>query len=360
VLEVVQLSGGGQALSDYIKALRNQRDWTQDQLADNAGVSIDSVRRLEAGDYVLPVRASKSGGHAVAQILRAFGIDVCNALVRCYSEDEIRSSYYRKCLGGGPQSTRPVEADMPNFRSYVANLPQGRDALLVHGALFNAHAMAFVIEIEKEFDRFEFLITNQPPFMLFADNEYVTTGSASVELPEHDRNIYHNLIFDHQDSLHQKVARGEKHYRVVLHKQSLIDFLGARSKDRSTKVISRMVATLRYHSFNLVVLEAREPLDEFEVLSARYPFDDKAGVSIQHRRVGIHNTLVYQPAIIGARPELVSQDHARAESLWNRATQQYEEYPAEYSRYKIDQFTLREKRITAKILQDALQTAHGL
>jgi hypothetical protein len=226
--------------------------------------------------------------------------------------------------------------------------------------MLNAHAIAFLIALEKAFDAFEFLVTNQPPFMLFADDEYITTGSSSVELPPVDRETYHSLIFEHRAWLRARVIQGSKHYRTVLHKQSLIAFLNARSRVRAMNIVSDMKGMLRYDGFDLVIIENADSFDEFEILSSNYPLrvGGHDAISIRHRRVGLHNTGVYQLALIGTNNELVWEDYTRADVLWRKGLTQCEEQPPAYSEYMRQTLPLKHKRIAAHLLDDALAVAH--
>lgn len=161
--------------------------------------------------------------------------------------------------------------------------------------------------------------------------------------------------------MREAVTRGTKHYRVVLHKQSLIAFLSARTKKRATRIIVDMKSFLRHEAFDLVMLETSESLDEFEILSSSYPFRPHnigEAISVRHRRVGLGNTLVYQLALIGTNHELVGEDYAKAEALWGRGMAQCEEQTPEYADYERRVLHLKHKRIAAHLLDDALVTAH--
>lgn len=179
------------SLSELVRAKRAERGWTQAQLADRAGVAVDSIRRLESGSYALPVRP-RAAGHLLDHFARALGLDVCTVVRAYFSEEDIANSDYRRCVASSADTdTKSGSPHVPaTLADYVRSLPTGRD-LIAQAALLNAHAIAFLIALETEFNAFEFLVTNQPPFMLFADEEYVVTGSASVELPETDRETYH-------------------------------------------------------------------------------------------------------------------------------------------------------------------------
>ena len=117
---------------------------------------------------------------------------------------------------------------------------------------------------------------------------------------------------------------------------------------------------LRYDGFDLVIVETPDQFDEFEVLSCRYPLrvggDD--AISIRHRRIGIHNTGVYQLALIGTNNELVWEDYTRADVLWRQGLAQCDEQPPQYGEYMRDLLPLKHKRIAARLLDDALNMAH--
>ncbi len=199
-------------------------------------VSLDSVRRIEAGTYKLPSRP-RSSGHALDALLVGLGWDICEVLRECFSEDELADSVYARCISA-PSAPATVQRRPESLADYVATLPASKEALMEQAALLNAHAMAFLISLERIFDRFEFLVTNQPPFVLFADDEYVTQGSSSTELKPEDRRTYHQLIFSHRETMRARARSGDKHYKVVLHKDPLIQFLAARSLERSQAFVA--------------------------------------------------------------------------------------------------------------------------
>lgn len=347
-------AGGPNALGKFLSDQRVLAKLTQEELAERAGISADSVRRHERGDYNLPTKP-RTGGHALDKILHVFGFGVYSVLKDHFSHAEIAQSAYASYVTG---RTPRQPGERPSLQSYIDELPLVTDPLTFHGALFNAHAMAFVINLERHFDRYEMLVTNQPPFMLFADHEYVTQGSASRELAEEDRHVYHEMIFEHQTDLQERVRANQKHYKVVLHYGSLIDFLASRSIERCTSIVSNIEDLLRFPAFTMVILDQPDALDEYEVLSRSYPFDAAHSISVSHRRIGIANTQVYQPSVTGAVPELVLIDHAKAETFWNAALHQYRDCPPDYGNFQRQTYTVRDKRITARLLEDALESAH--
>jgi transcriptional regulator with XRE-family HTH domain len=346
-----------EALATHVRVAREERGWTQSDLAQKADVSIDSVRRLEGGTFTLPGRVM-TGGNLLDRLANVLDVDLCE-MVRFFEEKEIEHSIYRHCLRS--EESRLGQRPSQSLQDFIDQLPQDRMELVSRAALLNAHAIAFLVALEREFDAFEFLITNQPPFFLFADDEYVRAGSSSEELTDEDKGTYHSIIFEHKEWVRNRVRDALKHYKVVLHKQSLIAFLNSRSKQRASRIVADMKDLLRYVGFDLLILEASEPFEEFEILSGTYPFrlsNTNDVISIRHRQVGLRNTVVYQMALIGINDELVSEDHARAEAHWKRGMIQADDYPAEYSDYKMDVYPLRHKRITAHLLDDALRTAH--
>jgi len=350
----------GDKLAEFVRSKRAGRGWTQDQLASAARVSIDTVRRCEAGLYTLPKRP-RARGHVLDSLARALGFEPCDVVRTCFTPGAVRSSDYRRCLDTNRKPTRVGQKRHKSFRDYVSELSQGADELVAQAAMLNAQAIAFLINLEKQFSAFEFLITNQPPFMLFADDEYVTTGSASVQLDEADREAYHALVFSHREYVRDLTSRGHKHYRVVLHKQSLIAFLNSRVVVRAANIVADMKSFLHYDGFDLVIMEASEPFDEFELLSKTYPFRpgvEKSAISVRHRRIGLGNTAVYQLALVGSNHELVNEDHARADSLWRQGLAQMEELATGPLDLRHHQYPLRHKRVAARLLEDALKTAH--
>jgi hypothetical protein len=118
---------------------------------------------------------------------------------------------------------------------------------------------------------------------------------------------------------------------------------------------------LRYECFDLVIIESPEPADEFEVLAGHFPYSPLAkgdAVSIRHRRIGIGNTALYQLSLIGLNDEMVQEDHLRAERMWARGVKECEEQPPGYAEYQRDRYTLKRKRIVARVLKDAMDSAH--
>jgi transcriptional regulator with XRE-family HTH domain len=343
-----------------VRAERASRGLTQSGLAKAAGVAIDSVRRIEGANYPLPTRP-RSSGHALDRLLNTLGYEVSAVIHDCFSRAEIAPSVYAQLPRTPKQSKKSQRVATESLSEYVASLPKTRQELLREAGMLNARAMAFLVALERIFDKFEFLVTNQPPFVLFADDEYVTRGSSSTELAAHDRQTYHDFIFRHRDTMRRKVTSGEKHYRIVLDKGPLIAFLAARTRERAQLIISDMHEFLRYECFDLVVVENPEPTDEFEVLAGHFPYTPLAqgdAVSIRHRRIGVGNTALYQLSLIGLNDEMVQEDYRRADQMWTRGVKECEDQPEDYGEYQRNRYTLKRKRIVARILQDAMETAH--
>lgn len=357
-------------LADIVRYARTARRWTQSEMSRELRVSEDAVRRIEGGRYPLPTRQRKDG-HQLDKVLSGLGLDTCDVICRCFDAGRIRSSVYLHCLDrisssssagtGEPKSSTPDTKDLPPLQQYIDRLPTTKEALIRQAGMLNAQAMAFLIALERMFNKFEFLVTNQPPFVLFADHKYVTEGSSSTELLPADRAVYHQMIFAHQSEMREMVKQGRKNYRIVLHNEPLIEFLAHRSTDRAERIVEDVQQLLRYRGLDMVIVDQYSESDEFEVLAGHYPYSrtiDGDAISVRHRRVGIGNTVLYQLSLIGMDDQLVAEDHARADAMWKAGLAELDRLPEEYGEYRIGVYAERRKRIVARLLSEALAAAH--
>lgn len=355
------MPAGSRQLATVVREARESRGWTQEELAAELNVSVDAVRRLEGDRYPLPTR-QRAGGHSLEKVLTGLGFDVCEVMRSCFGASDLERTVYRRCIGAASAAKAPATRTRPgSLQEYIDQLPATKASLLEQAAILNAHAMAFLISLERIFDRFEFLVTNQPPFVLFADQTYVTEGSSSTELGQEDRQTYHHMIFSHQRDMRARVRDGRKHYKVVLHQDPLIEFLAHRSFGRAQRIVADMQSFLRFPSFDMVILDQTESSDEFEILVGHYPYSHVVSgdaVSVRHRRVGIGNTALYQLSLIGLDDQLVAEDHARADAMWRRALADVATLPTAYAEFRSDQYATRRTRIVARALDDALLAAH--
>lgn len=354
---------GMERLAQIVREERDARGLTQSRLAARCGVSVDSIRRIERGRSSLPVR-HRDDRNTLDKTLTGLGLDVCEVMRTCFSSEELAASSYKRCLAAAaPPARQPndASAQVPSLQEYIDQVPTTKASLLGQAAMLNAQAMAFLISLERVFDKFEFLVTNQPPFVLFADDEYITQGSSSTELDPVDRTTYHQMIFAHRERMRLKVRNGEKHYKVVLHKDPLIEFLAHRSRDRAVRIVADVRHFLRFKCFDMVILDQSQESDEFEVLAGHYPYSHVASndaVSVRHRRIGIGNTMLYQLSLIGTDDQLVAEDHARAEEMWRRGLAELDSFPASYADFRRGEYALKRERIVARALGDALEAAH--
>ncbi len=345
-------------LGDEIRDLRESLGLTQDQLADKAGVSTASINRIERGKHKLP-RQPRAGGLALDKICRALNRDPCSIVLACFDKGAVEDSVYRRCLL--EETAESKDAQLVNaapLQRFIDSLDPGGEPPSTRYAILNAQAMAVLVALEREFSAFELLLSNQPPFILFADVEYVTEGSSSTELTREDRLTYNQMVYEHQLWSRNQLEAGDKRYEIVIHLRSMIDFLSRRSRDRATQVANDMKTLLRFPAMDMWLIDREEPLDEIEIMSKQSPpdlYQRGRTVSVQHRRVGIENTQTYQMAFMGSEPAVVADDYRRAHAIVRAASTQYgsRDVPQGSQLYAVAY-----KAKTAALIDEALDTAH--
>lgn len=343
-------------LGALIRRERQRQNLTQAQLAVLMDCSVDTVQRLEKDKIPLP--KSPRQNDSIANAIRALGLDLHQVIAECFTDDEIASSVYADRVSPAHQTaTSSALAAVPSLEAFFASVANRTPSEHPAG-LSNARAMAALVALERQYSAFEFLVSNQPPFVLFADEEYVTRGSSSLELDESDRATYHSMIFEHQAWARAAVASGQRRHQVVLNFEQTVRFLRVRDVDRAQATCADLLAFLHYPNFSLTVMDGEDKFREFEVLSSSYPFveGEPEAVSIRHRRVySQSNTAAYELHLT-ITPALVAADYGEASALWATSVRNAQ-FGRTFERHT-STFLAQRDQIAAEALLAALESSH--
>jgi transcriptional regulator with XRE-family HTH domain len=345
-------------LGAMIREARMGRRWTQQELADTVGLSRDSISQIEREAYALPKRAGT--GYVIERVTRWLGLDLGEVLRASFTAEEIAASAHAR-FAAAPQPPPDVTA-VESLEQYNATLPATPEALLARAALHEARGMLFLMALEHAFGAMEYLITNEPSYMLFADVEYVRGDSPVSSLAsQEDRDTYLARFDVHRRRMRNAIEDGTKQYRVVMQRAGLSRFLERLDPQRARHIVEDMCDLLRSRGLSIVFVDETRPFEELEVLSDRPKHEPGARmVSVRHRRVLIDDVKVYELALVGTARSLVKQDLERAERLWELGRAQAARASAEAKDYMRGRYRDQDKSVAAWTLQDTLRQTHPL
>jgi transcriptional regulator with XRE-family HTH domain len=345
-------------LGAMVRKARLGRGWSQKQCADAVGLSRDSISLIERDAYALPT--APGTGRVIERLTGWLGLDLGEVLRASFTAKEIAASAYAR-FAVAPKAAMGVTA-IETLEEYHTSLPTTPEALLARAAMHEARGMLFLIALERAFGAVEYLITNEPSYMLFADIEYVRGDSPVRSLAsQEDRDTYLTQFDLHQRRMRDAVQEGTKQYRVVMQRAGLSRFLERWKPPRARYIVEDMCDLLRHDGLGIVFVDETKPFEEFEVLSDRQSHE-RGGrkVSVRHRRVlvGEDKDKVYELALVGTAGRLVEQDWERAKRFWERGQAQAARASAEAKSYMEGRYRDQVKSVAAWTLHNTLRQTH--
>ncbi|MDO1560111.1 hypothetical protein Q0812_11805 [Brevundimonas sp. 2R-24] len=289
--------------------------------------------------YVLPKRRPTTYRDPPLELV-AKALDVpLGYLLGGYSNDEIAASHYAEAVRAGRiqllDELRPA-ADQKELRMFIRQLPTNEDEIfqLPLYSFQNERALAVIFAIEKIYCGYELLIVNEPPFVLWGEDD-IEAWAVSMSIAGIALDVFCEEFDSYKRYFRTLIERGEKNYKVVVNFPTLKRFLNRKSRASRRAWVTDAVALLGFENFNMIFYRPPggertyaddEGLHECEVLckTREIPISLAGMVSCQIMQTPPH----VKPTsyIISPAPRdvvMVQRELSRIDTMWAQAQAQY-------------------------------------
>lgn len=345
--------GDNQVKFGFPERLRRRREelrLTREELArqisltPGGAISIGSIKNMERLDkrYVLPRRKSSGGRSMPALDLVAAALDVpVGYLLAGFTEEEIASSHYGAAVRAGRIELVDKLRDKPSETSleeFLSALPTEEDELfkLPLYSYTNQYAFCVIFQIERLFNGLEMLIVNEPPLIMWDDDD-IALWASNLGVTDKDADILISQFKDHRAYFRNLLEEGRKTYKVVLNYPTLRRFLNRKGALARQAWINDACSLVRNPNFNLVVHRPSAPTlpgidatlpeaHECEVLCKTnvIPASLEGTVSIQIMQTPAHiKPVSYFVSPAPREMALVQREITRVDAAWAEALDQY-------------------------------------
>lgn len=115
----------------------------------------------------------------------------------------------------------------------------------------NERAFATIFRIERIFSGFEMLVVNEPPLIIW-DDEDVDLWVGNMELNWEDAAVFKAEFNAYRNHFRQLARTDKKRYRAVLNRATFVKWLKRKSKTTRQQQLDLMEEFLKLPSFELV------------------------------------------------------------------------------------------------------------
>lgn len=261
--------------AERLAARRQELRLSRDELRDLTGpagacVSLSTLKNMEnkARRYELP-RKKPSSFRPSALELVASALDVpLGYLLRGFAENEIERSHYGAAVRSGRielfEELRPAQSPEERLTMFIATLPTTEEGIfsLPLYSFQNERALTAVFAIERIYRGFEMLIINEPPFVLWDDQD-ITGWSDSMGLDGEDHDVFVAEFCSYKRYFRNLIVAGKKNYKVVVNYPRLKRFLARKSSTTRAAWIDDTAWLLGHPNFNLIIHRPAQPHGDY-------------------------------------------------------------------------------------------------
>lgn len=358
-----QLSGP-QKLARAIRRLRLAKSLSQEKLAERASmlvpnmtISVDTVRILESERIArpLPVRRPPKAYFALELIAMTLGVELEHLLVECFSDEELAASSFAFVVDVRDSTIGQFNEvlDSGSLADFIDSMPAGIDELMrLPGVLQlkNAEAFVYIFALERSLPALEMAILSEPP-VIFLDHEEIVRWATGMGLRSADFDTFVSLVANYREYSRGLALDGSKRYKIVLVKQTLLQFFTTKSRPAVRAIIEDIIFMLdSAPSFELVILDLPGGTDELEIICGHreIPSSLDSTVSLVIRQTSmsaedVEYSLVPMPPTLSG----LQRDISKVNQYWSLALDQYRASAPE-------RYWVTPNRITTLLLKDLL------
>jgi transcriptional regulator with XRE-family HTH domain len=258
-------------LSHRRAELRLSREELRDRAGpDGEGVSISTLKNMEntVNRYGLPRKKPTSYRPAVLELV-ASALDVpLGYLLRGFSDSEIAKSHYGVAVSSGHielvDVLRPNNLRAEKLKMFIHKLPTDEDEIfdLPLYSFQNERALAVIFAIERIYCGLEMLIVNEPPFVLWDDQD-IEGWSSSIGLSVEDNTAFLAEFRSYKAFFRNLIETGQKTYKVVVNYPTLKRFLARKPTASRAAWLEDAIRLLRFQNFNFVIHRPVRPFGDY-------------------------------------------------------------------------------------------------
>lgn len=327
---------------------RNELRLTRQNLCDatgplGEGVSVSTLKNMEnvKSRYVLPKKRSTSYRDPPLELI-AKALDVpLGFLLGGFTDTEIAESHYGEAVRANRipiiDELRP-DVSSEELDMFIKQLPTTEEEIfqLPLYSFQNERALAVIFAIEKIYSGYEFLIVNEPPFVLWDDDD-IDGWARSMNVPEPEGKVFRDEFRSYRSYFRSRIENGEKNYKVVVNYPTLKRFLNRKGATARAAWVEDAIRMMAFGNFNLILYRPNtsekgygpeDGLHECEVLckTTEVPISLAGMVSCQIVQTPPH----VKPTsyIISPAPRdvvMVQRELTRVDTMWAEALSQYQE-----------------------------------
>lgn len=207
--------------------------------------------------YKLPGRiASRKKTPSIETLAQTLDVPL-GYLLAGFTDDEIAHSIYGSRVKSGEICLVPaLRAPQPNvsFQHFLRRLPSSESELLdlSLGTFRNQYAFSLVFQIEKIYSGLEMLLVNEPPLILW-DEEDISLWLGNMKLSADDNRTMRKEFARYQSYFRELARDRKKRYKIVINYPTLRRFLERKSARARSAFVEDVRRFLSLPTFDLIL-----------------------------------------------------------------------------------------------------------
>ena len=257
-----------------------------------------------------------------------------------FSLAELEKSFYGPAVKAGHikliSELRPQSNKDKTLAEFIGELPSTEDELfnLPLYSFRNQYALSVIFRIERVFSGYEMLYVNEPPFILWDDDD-VDGWITSMDMSFYDGRIFRSEFSDYRKYFMNLVQKKQKTYKVVVNMPTLKNFVKRKNVKARLALLRATENLLKHGNFNMVIIDTTDRIEthqadgaihECEVLCKHQiiPMSLEDTVACQILQTPPHQTPTsYFISPAPKQTVMVQRQIARIDGAWAEAISQY-------------------------------------
>lgn len=349
------MDGGNRTIAkvpfaERLRRRRRELRFTHEQLRAATGptesqqVSVSTIKNMENVEqpYALPQRrSSKDRPMPLELVAKALDVPLGYFLAG-FSPEEVADSYFGEAVRAGHiplvEDLRPPAPDKETLSMFIERLPESEEEIfnLPLYSFQNERALAVIFAIERIYSGYEMLIVNEPPFVLW-DEDDVEAWADGMSISVEDYPTFRRQFTEYRSYFRNLIEQDKKNYKVVVNYPTLKRFLDRKGATARHAWLLDAERLLRHKNFNFIIHRPRQDAHHYvadagahecEVLckTKEIPLSREGMVACQILQTPPHvkpTSYIVSPAPRDA--VMVQREMSRVDAAWAEALLQYQE-----------------------------------